>query len=656
MNSKINVGLVQIGEQFGGQYYFPYSAGLLQAHAQKHLQHPENYHFLLPVYKKQPTEEITGYLQDTDIIFFSVYIWNFRISLEVAKRVKEKDPRRIIVFGGPQVPEDHHEMKTFLLSAPFIDIGTYGEGEIPFLKILENIHDRSWMNVPSIAYFKDNEYIYNAPARRLTHLDEIPSPYLAGTFDPLIRSHPEHGWSALIETNRGCPFSCAFCYWGKKGKNKINRYSLQRVYDEIDWISHNKIEFVFCCDANFGIFDRDENIIEKTRSNKDRYQYPVAFSVQNTKNSSEKIFSLQRTLNDAGLQKGVNLALQSLNQDTLTSIGRTNISNDSYRNLIMLFANAKIPTFTDLIIGLPNETYDSLTTGISQLIEWGQHNRIQFINLTVLPNTAMNDRSYIERYGLVLQETKLISHHTRRDEVAIDEYQKLVVGTSTMPMTDWVKARVFCWTVSLLHFNKLLQIVFITLNRIYHVGYRELIELFMSPDDKFESLSEIQKKFREKAAAIQNGDNEYVASSEFINLWWPIDEYTMIQLCHEGKLEQFYEEAEEQIRTYFEEKKIPLADRLLNEVIALNMSLIKLPFQKKNVTFVSHYNLPEIYDAALNNETVFLKSGEYTYTINKSESTWESWIDWARQVIWYESKKGAYIYNCSPLENGSDDR
>ena len=49
---ETRVGLVQINSSFSGQHYFPYSVGILQAYAMKHLREPERYKFLLPIYRR----------------------------------------------------------------------------------------------------------------------------------------------------------------------------------------------------------------------------------------------------------------------------------------------------------------------------------------------------------------------------------------------------------------------------------------------------------------------------------------------------------------------------------------------------------------------------------------------------------------------------
>jgi len=391
---------------------------------------------------------------------------------------------------------------------------------------------------------------------RIIDLNTIPSPYLAGTFDHLMAENPDVIWSAMWETNRGCPFSCAFCAWGSGNRKKVHLYDMERLFSEIDWFSGRKIEFIFCCDANFGMFDRDLDIAHKVAKNKSLLGYPQAFSVQNTKNSTKKIFQLQKVLHDAGLQKGVNLALQSVHQTTLKSIRRANIKLDVYRDLQHMFTKAGIATFSDIILGLPDETYETLTEGVAYLIEKGQHNKIQFINLAILENTAMAEKGYRQRYGLITQESEIIPHHSSLSSTDGCEIQNLVIGTKTMPKEQWVEVRVFCWMITLLHFDKLLQVPYILLNKACGVSYRALTEIFLVEKKEYPCLSEIYTFFRQKALSIQQGGSECVASREWLNIWWPPDEYVLIKLNKDAEINKFYSEAEAALKEFLESNRL----------------------------------------------------------------------------------------------------
>lgn len=648
-NHKIKVGLVQINNSFSNQNYFPYSVGILQAYAQKYFKNPDFFEFLLPIYSRIPIKNVIEKLQDADIVFFSTYVWNMRISQKIAEEIKKKKPETIIVFGGPQVP---NQANVFLKENNFIDIVCHGEGEKPFVEILENYDSHDWSKIPSISFINElGITIQNQICERNTDINTIPSPYLTGVFDPLIKANPQEEWIALWETNRGCPFSCDFCVWGGNLKKKIVAYDLERIYNEIDWFSKHSIEFIYCCDANYGILPRDIDIAKYMAENKRKYGYPKAFSVQNTKNSTDRSYEIQKILSTAGLNKGVTLSVQSMNEDTLKSVNRYNISNDVFQNLQKKFTADGIQTYTDVILGLPNETYKSYKKGVSQLIKNGQHNRIQFNNLTALVNSKLNEPEYREKYGLVTQETKIINIHgefSQNDDIY--ETQNLVIETKTMPKSDWVKARAFSWMVALLHFDKTLQIPLIILNSVGQLTFEEIFEIFTVDQITSPTISGIYSFFIDKAIDIQNGGAEYCHSKEWLNLWWPADEFILIKLCTEHKLDTFYKESKQEIERYLQDKKIELPDQLLNDTFKLNRDLIKLPFIRTDKKIKLRYNLYEVYEGALKGVSIPLEENLYHYHIKRNNEIWSSWEEWCKKVVWYENKKGAYLYSCSLLK------
>lgn len=649
LHDKIKLGMVQINNSFSGQNYLPYSLGFLQGYAQRYLKSRDEFEFLLPLYKRIPVETAVERLLRADMVFFSTYVWNIRFSLEIAKKVKQRKGDSIIVFGGHQVP---NSVEPFLRNNPFVDIACHGEGEISFLSILENCIMGDWDKVPSISYIDgDNRLVQNPRCERISDLSTIPSPYLDGVFDQLMEAYPNEQWIILWETNRGCPFSCSYCDWGAAIHARVYAYNLERIFKEVDWFSNRKNEFIYCCDANFGILKRDIEIVDYVAENKRKYGYPKALSVQNTKNSTERSYEIQKVLSDAGLNKGVTLSLQSMNIETLKSVNRQNISVEVFQELQYKFTADNVETYTDIILALPEETYETFKDGVSFVIENGQHNRIQFNNLSLLPNAEMGSPEYQRKYNFIIRETKIINvHGSLADTGEIYETQQLVVGTNTMPAEDWIKARIFSWMTSFLHFDKVLQIPLIILNTMCLIRFKDLIEVFTegvaSP-----ILSEIHTFFYDKAIDIQNGGAEYCESKEWLNIWWPADELILIKLCTESKFDLFYAEAEKELGRFLKKRGLSLPTGLLHESVLCNSKLVKLPFQKEDLTIELSYNIWEIYQAALRGKSISLENGKRKYLIDRSSLTWLSWEDWCREVIWYGNKKGAYLYGCK--QNGS---
>jgi radical SAM superfamily enzyme YgiQ (UPF0313 family) len=641
VNEKYKICIVQINNNFSNHSYLPYVSGLIEGYVTKYAISPNKFEFEIPIYKREHIDVYLEKLANTDVIGFSLYVWNYKISLALAKRLKELDKNKLIIFGGPQVPDNP---ENFLRENPFIDVVVHGEGEQIALDIFEAMPGNDWENIPSISYKVGQSIVTHPRADRRKTIDDIPSPYNSGTFDKIINAYPEENWIMLWETNRGCPFSCSFCDWGSLVQAKVLNFSIDRLYSEIDWMSEKKIEYVYCCDANYGILPRDIELTQKTCSNKREFGYPIKMGVQNTKNSTERAYTTQKLLNEGGLSTGVDLALQSLNTETLKAIKRDNISLETYEILQKRFTQDGIMTFTDLIFALPGETYETFADGVSQIIKNGQHNRIQFNPLAILPNAEMGSTDYQELHQLKTIEARNYNMHGGNDDIkdGIFEMQSLVVETKTLSREMWRQGRVFSWLTSMLHFNKLLQIPFLVIHSEENITFRDIIEAFMfGLTDKCVLLKKIKASLEEHAQVVQDGGPEFVFSPEYLELYWPIDELWLIKLVIEDNLDQFYVEALETLSSLVRDD---FPKSLLKDAIKLNKKLLKLPQQSKDDLVELDYDLITFYRSIRDGKESIIKGGLNTQKIIKSDSVWETKEDWMRQVIWHQNKSGGYLY------------
>jgi radical SAM superfamily enzyme YgiQ (UPF0313 family) len=645
--NPVVVGLVQINNSFSGQNYLPYSVALLQTYVQKMAADPGRYRFLPPLYKRVRIADAVEALKEADLVGFSTYVWNGRISLEIARRLKALKPAIVIVFGGPHVPD---QPEAFLRANPQVDLAVHNEGERTFLGVLDAFPAgrEAWQALPGVSMVKpDGGFVRNPNIDRVRDLDEIPSPFLEGAFDAIMAANPHESWIGLWETNRGCPFRCTFCDWGSATAAKVTKFGEERLYREVDWFAANRIEYIFCCDANFGIQKRDVDIAKYVAAIKKATGYPVALSVQNTKNATERAYETQRILSDAGLNKGVALSMQSVDKATLVAIKRDNIALGTYMELQRRFTRDKVETYSDLILGLPGETYESFVQGVDQLIENGQHNRIQFNNLSILPNAEMGDPAYQAKYGMVTVESKIINIHGERIELDDDvpEVQDLVVATAAMPPPDWRRTRVFCWMTALLHFDKLFQLPLILAHGISGIAYRDLIEAFMAADPaRYPLIAEINAFFHSEAESIQQGGAEYVFSKEYLGIYWPADEFIFVKLTAEGRFDAFYAEAGTLLAETVGARSNGLRMEIIEEAIRLNHALVNQPFARNDLTLRVRHNLLDYWTKVRSGEPADLAEAAIAVDIDRTSKPYDDFQKWCREIVWWGNKKGAYLY------------
>ena len=147
------IGLVQVNNSFSGQNYLPYSIACLQSYVTEHAERPDKFRFLDPIYKRMPIFEAVDRLKNASVVGFSTYVWNEQISLEIARRLKSINQNCLIIFGGPQVPD---QPKDFLTKHCFIDLVVHNEGERTFLEILEKLPQKNFADIKGVSFLDNN--------------------------------------------------------------------------------------------------------------------------------------------------------------------------------------------------------------------------------------------------------------------------------------------------------------------------------------------------------------------------------------------------------------------------------------------------------------------------------------------------------------------
>jgi 2-(S-pantetheinyl)-carbapenam-3-carboxylate methyltransferase len=629
------------GAEASASVYLPYSVGLLQAYAQRYA--PDAYEFLLPIFRPTPLAAALDHLQHADVAAFSTYIWNIRQSLHIAQELKRLRPETLIVFGGPQVP---NSAEAFLREHPFIDIVCHGEGERVFLEILECAPTRNWQLIPSVSYLKPSgEFVSHPRAPRMQDLSQFPSPFLEGVFDPVMRANADLRWQSAWETNRGCPFACSFCDWGSAIAGKVYRFDMERVKAETDWFARKRIAHVFFCDANFGILTRDIEIAHAFVESLERHNTRMSVSVQTAKNATDRCYEVQRILWDSGRAFfSATTSLQSVDAGALKAIKRDNISLESFHELQRRHLAHGVPTNTEIIVGLPGETYETFANGLAEVIRRGQHNYLNIYECQVLPNAEMASPFYQAQYGMELASVPMMDGSLDAPADAITEYIDTVVATAAMPRAHWVRARAYAWAAQFLYFDRVLQLPFMLLAHEYGVSYREMFESFLdAPAEECPVCAELAGLFLETARAVQNGKPAMIPSRARLNQWWPPDAFALAALADDGKWSAFYAEAG-QILCRLSAAHGPVDPTLLSDAIALNRELFKRPRVSTGASLTVSAALLEYYETVLSGKPATLDRTPTTYEIHRTTTVWPHDDHWYRMIDDLQGNPAQYLY------------
>jgi radical SAM C-methyltransferase len=193
-----------------------------------------------------------------------------------------------------------------------------------------------------------------------------------------------------METGRGCPYTCAFCYWGGAIGTRIRDFSRQRLRSELELLGRLKAETVVLCDANFGMRRKDQEFVQDLLEVRARHGYPRYLETSWAKNKSAIFFDIVALMRREGLGSSFTLALQTLNDEALAHMSRRNMRLNEWRDLARWLREQDIDAYAELIWGAPGETAESFLQGYDQLAQYTS--RIAVYPLLVLPNTAYDRR------------------------------------------------------------------------------------------------------------------------------------------------------------------------------------------------------------------------------------------------------------------------
>lgn len=391
-----------------------------------------------------------------DILALSNYCWNERIGYEMFKIAKDSNPNILTVSGGPNFSVDIPSQQSFMNSHPEVMFYVPIEGEIGFSNIVERALSvgskekiiKTVLEKPiegCISRKKDGTLQYLSPIDRIKKLDEIPSPYTTGLLDKFFNSK----LNPMIQTNRGCPFSCTFCVDGNDNVRSVNQFSIQRIEDELNYIAtrvpKNK-NLLYISDLNFGMYPKDIEVCDIISQIQRNYDYPKRIIVSTGKNQKVRIIDAIKRLNGA---LRFLIAVQSTDNTVLANIKRDNISIDHMMALAPAIRNENLRTSSEVIVGLPGDTYESSVNTIRDLLK-AQIDDIQVYTLILFKGSELNTAEERKKWNFKTKFRILSKDFAKLSNgKKIIEIEEVVIASDTLSFDDYVKIRVMAFIIEI---------------------------------------------------------------------------------------------------------------------------------------------------------------------------------------------------------------
>ena len=284
--------------------------------------------------------------------------------------------------------------------------------------------------------------------------------------------------------------------------------------------------------------------------------------------------------------------------------------------------------YSELILGLPGETYESFTQGIGKLFELGQHFVFEVYSCILLPNAAIGQKEYIEKYGIKTVDLEIIRSHFANQAFEIPEYNTIVVETNTMSREMWVRSTTFYYIAKALHGNGLLRAFDIYLHHEKGVPYEKfydgMIDYFEANPELFASklYFEIKEHATEQSLGITNKKLFFEPCGDMV---WDDNEYLVLHMI--SQLDRFYEDMLPYLRSF------GIDDDIFADLLAYQKGILRKPGESESraeLNYDIHTYLSDVY---VDNYSP-LKEKKHTLVM-KDSATAPDWFNYGKFVVWY---------------------
>jgi len=315
-------------------------------------------------YSDEELEELLG-KRSYDVIAFGTLVSGYKYAKEVAAIARRTNPHATITAGNSvasSIPEH-------LLAHTEVDIVVKGEGDITIVNVMRALErETSLVDVKGIVFEDDGRIVDTGYEALIDDISALPNPnwelfdmelYLSKSIQDVPEPYPmpkEQIRAFVVNTARGCPFRCSFCYHvfqyakyryrsaeailseiatlhDRYGINYINFFdeltlsSKKQANDFADALLSSELTFYWNADIRGNLFSEDD-------------------------------LDLLCKLKEAGCLS-FGYSLESGNSAILKSMNK-NLTVEEFRGQKKALDKAGITSFTSLVLGYPQETLETI--------------------------------------------------------------------------------------------------------------------------------------------------------------------------------------------------------------------------------------------------------------------------------------------------------
>lgn len=356
--------------------------------------------------------------QTYDVYALGCIVTGFRYVRQICEIIKEWNPNGIIIAGNSvatSVPE-------LLLENTKVDIAVLGEGDITFVELLRQIQTSGDISsVEGIAYLEDGRTHFTQNRKVAQALEQFGFPEwdifelekyrVYSTVNINVFGKGEV-LSFPLNSARGCPFNCTFCYHVFKGE-RYRRYTVDAIISEIERLHYKyECDFISFWDeltfpnatAVSTFVDRMEKLDFEVN-----WEAPIRGDLFK-KNHLE----LLKRLKNVGCDS-LSFSLENASPEILRTMNKK-LTLDQFLEQAEVINQTGIVPLTSVVFGYPEETPESIRLTVDVCRKTGMYPSVGY--LLPLPGTPIYE--WAKEHGFINDEVEYLERIGDRQDFHIN--------------------------------------------------------------------------------------------------------------------------------------------------------------------------------------------------------------------------------------------
>ena len=279
-------------------------------------------------------------------------------ALKTARLIKEIHPPAKICLGGVHVglyPEE-------TLRLPEVDLVVHGEGELPFVSLLNGLKDggsaRQLGQIPGVGAKDGSEIFLNPGKDMVPDLNELPLP-ARHLIEMEQYSHvlSKGNQFSTLQSSRGCPFACTFC---DIRKTRFRARSPENMVAEIRHLVEQGVDDLFFVDDTITIQrQRVHDICQLIVKSGLKVHYKISSRIDLI--TPELLEDLKKS----GCYR-IHYGVETANHRLLKYMEKgVKVTPEKIEEVFRMTKDAGIQTLAYMMIGIPTETYEEMQNSIA---------------------------------------------------------------------------------------------------------------------------------------------------------------------------------------------------------------------------------------------------------------------------------------------------